>query len=147
MRSINTISLLVNDYDDAIAFYTGKLGFHLLEDTPLGDSGKRWVLISPDAPGTNSGPSSHTGPQTASQRQGCNLLLAQASDEDQKRAVGNQAGGRVMLFLTTDDFWRDHKSMIEAGVLFRETPREELYGIVAVFEDLYGNPWDLIQPR
>lgn len=136
MRSINTVSLLVHDYDEAIAFYTEKLGFRLLEDTVLGDDGKRWVLITPD--NATSG--------TTGNRGGVRLLLARASTPEQKLAVGNQAGGRVMFFLDTDDFWRDHKAMSSAGVTFKEAPREETYGIVAVFQDLYGNLWDLIQP-
>lgn len=138
MRTINTISLLVHDYDEAIAFYTEKMGFQLLEDTALADSDKRWVVISPcSLEGTaNDGPVG---------RFGANLLLAKASGEQQTKAVGNQAGGRVFLFLNTDDFWRDHTSMMNAGVTFNEAPREEAYGIVAVFQDLYGNLWDLIQ--
>lgn len=138
MRSINTISLLVHDYDEAIAFYTEKLGFRLVADTPLGDGDKRWVLISPD--------DDVQDPQSAASPAGAQLLLAQASSPEQKLAVGNQAGGRVMFFLNTDDFWRDHTAMSNAGVTFMETPREEAYGIVAVFQDLYGNLWDLIQP-
>jgi len=138
MRSINTISLLVNDYDEAIAFYTEKLGFSLLEDSALGAEGKRWVLISPAGAAKDSG---DTG-----RRAGVNLLLARASNDEQARAVGNQGGGRVMFFLDTDDFWRDYKAMSTAGVTFMEEPREEEYGTVAVFRDLYGNLWDLIQP-
>ncbi len=138
MRSIHTISLLVHDYDEAIAFYTGKLGFSLLEDSPLDDSGKRWVMISPDGGAQDS--------RTTGNRGGANLLLAQASTSEQIKAVGNQAGGRVMFFLDTDDFWRDHKAMSAAGVTFMEEPRVEAYGTVAVFQDLYGNLWDLIQP-
>ena len=125
-QHISSIALLVHDYDEAIAFYTEKLGFRLLQDSDLG-AGKRWVQLSP--PG-----SSH-----------CNLLLAKASKPQQCAAVGNQAGGRVWLFLHTNDFWRDYQSMVAKGVQFNETPREEPYGTVAVFEDLYGNKWDLLQ--
>ncbi|KKB77881.1 extradiol dioxygenase [Devosia soli] len=125
---IATISLLVADYDDAIRFYCDKLGFALVADIPLG-AGKRWVLVAP--PGGS----------------GARLLLAQADGEEQRAAVGRQAGGRVMLFLETDDFARDHLRMVEDGVRFIEAPRHEAYGSVAVFEDLYGNKWDLIEPR
>ncbi len=138
MRSINTISILVHDYDEAIAFYTEKLGFSLLEDSALGDGGKRWVLISPA--------STSRGENNAGRGEGADILLARASNDEQARAVGNQGGGRVMFFLNTDDFWRDHKAMSTAGVTFMEAPREEAYGTVAVFRDLYGNLWDLIQP-
>jgi catechol 2,3-dioxygenase-like lactoylglutathione lyase family enzyme len=127
-RSIATITLVVRDYDEAIAFYRDKLGFALVADTPLGP-GKRWVLV---APGTGSG---------------AQLLLAQADGPAQEAAIGNQAGGRVMLFLETDDFARDHAAMTERGVPFLEPPRHEAYGSVAVFADLYGNKWDLIEPK
>ncbi len=127
-QSIALIALLVNDYDEAIEFYTQKIGFELLEDTQL-ETAKRWVIISP--PGTNKS----------------NLLLAKADGENQERAVGNQTGGRVFLFLYTDDFWRDYNNMLSKGVVFREAPREEVYGTVAVFEDLYGNFWDLLEPK
>lgn len=140
MPTINTISLLVHDYDEAIAFYTEKLGFQLLEDTAFADSDKRWVVISPCNPDSTANEE-----QQVTGRTGANLLLAKASGEQQAKAVGNQAGGRVFLFLNTDDFWRDHASMTNAGVIFNEAPREEVYGIVAVFQDLYGNLWDLIQ--
>lgn len=127
-QSLAQLALLVSDYDEAIAWYTGQLGFTLREDTPLG-GGRRWVVVAPrDTEGTG-------------------LLLAQAATDEQRAAVGRQAGGRVFLFLRTDDFWRDYRRMLAAGVLFRETPREEPYATVAVFEDLYGNPWDLLQPR
>lgn len=125
MRSIAAISILVPDYDEAIAYYVGKLGFVLIEDTRM-DESKRWVLVAPD--------------HNAS----CRLLLAQAV-YDQKSAIGNQSGGRVFLFLETDDFDRDHRSMCAAGVEFLEQPRGEAYGKVAVFRDLYGNKWDLIE--
>lgn len=125
-QQIGNIALVVNDYDEAIAFYTQKLQFDLVEDTNLG-GGKRWVQISP--PNSN----------------GTNLLLAKADGEVQQQAVGNQAGGRVFLFLQTNDFWRDYQLMKDNGVVFREEPRVEVYGTVVVFEDLYGNPWDLLQ--
>ena len=124
---IATVSLLVRDYDEAIGFYCGKLGFSLLEDTPLGD-GKRWVLVAP--PG----------------EAGARLLLARADSPAQAARVGDQTGGRVGFFLETDDFARDHAAFTAAGVRFREAPRHEGYGKVAVFEDLYGNAWDLIEP-
>ncbi len=123
---IGALALLVDDYGAAIDFYTRKLGFTLVEDTDLG-GGKRWVLVSP--PGAT---------------ETC-LLLAKADNAEQKTRVGNQTGGRVFLFLHTDDFQRDHDSMRENGVRFLEEPRQEAYGTVAVFEDLYGNKWDLIQ--
>ena len=125
-QNIASIALLVNDYDEAIAFYTQQLQFTLVEDTQL-DEEKRWVLVSP--------------PNST----GTKLLLAKASDDNQKLAVGNQAGGRVMLFLQTNDFWRDYDAMKDKGVNFKEQPREEPYATVAVFEDLYGNQWDLIE--
>lgn len=126
-QRIAHIAMLVNDYDEAIAFYTQKLQFNLIEDTRL-TATKRWVLIAP--PGTS----------------GCCLLLAKAADEIQEASVGKQAGGRVFLFLYTDDFLRDYQQMLESGIRFVGLPREERYGVVAVFEDLYGNLWDLIQP-
>jgi len=125
-QKIGNVALLVEDYDDAIEFYTQKLNFELVEDTDLGD-GKRWVQISPQ----NSN--------------GTNLLLAQASGEEQAQSIGNQAGGRVFLFLQTNDFWRDYESMKGQGVEFTEQPRIEQYGTVAVFKDLYGTKWDLLQ--
>lgn len=121
------ISLLVADYDEAIAFYTQKLGFRLAEDTPLG-AGKRWVVVSP--PGTGS----------------CSLLLARAASEAQQRCIGHQTGGRVFLFLHTDDFERDYRRLQAAGVAFVRPPASEPYGRVAVFADLYGNLWDLVEP-
>lgn len=126
MPRIATVSLLVHDLDEAIAFYRDAVGFDLVEDTDLG-GGKRWVRVRP--PGS-------TGPD---------LLLALPSDEAQAARVGDQAGGRVWLFLETDDFARDHARMTAAGVRFREEPRHEPYGTVAVWEDLHGTPWDLIQ--
>lgn len=125
-QQIGNIALVVENYDDAIEFYTKKLQFTLVEDTDLGD-GKRWVQISP--------------PNSS----GTNLLLAQASTDEQKLAIGNQAGGRVFLFLQTNDFWRDYELMKANDVVFNEEPRVEEYGTVVVFEDLYGNKWDLLQ--
>lgn len=125
-QQIGNIALVVENYDDAIEFYTKKLQFTLIEDTNLG-GGKRWVQISP--PNSN----------------GTNLLLAQASNEEQKLSIGNQTGGRVFLFLQTNDFWRDYELMKANGVVFNEEPRVEEYGTVVVFQDLYGNKWDLLQ--
>ncbi|EGQ7877639.1 VOC family protein [Vibrio parahaemolyticus] len=125
-QQIGNIALVVENYDDAIEFYTQKLQFTLVEDTDLG-GGKRWVQVSP--PNSN----------------GTNLLLAQASTAEQSHAVGNQSGGRVFLFLQTNDFWRDYDLMKANGVVFNEEPRVEDYGTVVVFEDLYGNKWDLLQ--
>lgn len=125
-QKIGNIALLVADYDDAIAFYTSKLQFSLIADTDLG-GGKRWVEIAP--PNSN----------------GSHLLLAKASNAQQQAAVGNQSGGRVFLFLQTNDFWRDYHAMLAKGVKFNEQPREESYATVAVFQDLYGNKWDLLQ--
>jgi len=122
------VALLVADYEEALAFYTQKLGFRLVADTPLG-GGKRWVLVAP--PGEVGGSA---------------LLLARAEGAEQLSRVGNQTGGRVFLFLTTDDFWRDYHALRARGVVFKEIPREETYATVAVFEDLYGNLWDLLQP-
>jgi catechol 2,3-dioxygenase-like lactoylglutathione lyase family enzyme len=118
--------LVVDDYDEAIAYFTEKLGFALVQDAPV-EAGKRWVVVAPRGGGTG-------------------LLLAKAADERQRRAVGAQAGGRVFLFLYTDDFRRDHAAFEGRGVPFVEGPRVEPYGIVAVFTDLYGNRWDLIEP-
>jgi quercetin dioxygenase-like cupin family protein/uncharacterized glyoxalase superfamily protein PhnB len=121
------IALVVTDYDEAIRFYTEKLNFTLLEDTPLSDT-KRWVRIAP--PGA----------------EGCCLLLAKATNAEQQSRVGNQTGGRVFLFLYTDDFWRDYHAMAGKSVKFVRPPSKEIYGTVAVFEDIYGNLWDLIEP-
>jgi catechol 2,3-dioxygenase-like lactoylglutathione lyase family enzyme len=126
-QRIGAVTLLVPDYDDAISYFRGVLGFELVEDTPLGD-GKRWVLVRP--PG---------GAGTA-------LLLARAASEQQSEGICSQGGGRVFLFLETDDFARDHARYLAAGVRFMEEPRREPYGTVAVFEDAFGNRWDLIQP-
>ncbi len=123
---IGAVTFLVRDYDEAIAFFTQALRFSLVEDSALGD-GKRWVLVAP--PGGA----------------GVRLLLARAANPEQLAAVGRQAGGRVFLFLHTDDFARDHQAMKQHGVRFAEEPRHEAYGTVAVFEDLYGNKWDLLQ--
>ena len=128
LQQIAHVTVLVTDYDEAIAFYTGKLGFRLLTDTPLAP-GKRWVLV---APGGVVGPA---------------LLLAQAEGPAQQSQVGQQTGGRVFLFLTTDDFWADYRRLVANGVSFQETPREEAYATVVVFADLYGNLWDLLQPK
>lgn len=124
-QRLGLTTLLVHDYDDAIAYYVGVLGFDLREDTPLTD-GKRWVVVAPS--GTGAG-----------------LLLARAVGDRQRRAIGDQGGGRVFLFLETDDFARDYLAYVERGVSFIETPRHEAYGTVAVFEDILGNRWDLIQ--
>ncbi len=120
------LALLVKDYDEAVNYYTQTLGFELLEDTPLSEN-KRWVRISP--PGSS-----------------CHLLLAKATNEAQEKQIGNQAGGRVFLFLYTDDFYRDYDNYRSKGVEFLREPSEESYGTVSVFKDLYGNLWDLIQP-
>lgn len=125
-KHIACFALVVADYDEAIDFYVRKLGFDLREDTDMGD-GKRWVLVAP------------RGAQTA-------ILLARAVDDEQRAAIGRQTGGRVGFFLHTDDFARDHASMLAHGVRFHEEPRHEPYGTVAVFEDLYGNRWDLLEP-
>ena len=125
-QSIIHIALVVRDYDEAIAYFTGQLGFGLVEDTNLGN-GKRWVLIAPSG-------SRET-----------RILLAKAVTADQTQHIGNQTGGRVFLFLHTDDFWRDYEAYRSRGVLFRQAPRVEPYGTVAVFDDLYGNRWDLLQ--
>lgn len=126
-QTIATFTLVVRDYDEAIRWYVDVLGFVLLEDSELG-GGKRWVRVAP--PGAA----------------GSGLLLARAATPEQAAAIGRQAGGRVFGFLQTDDFRRDHAAMLARGVHFREAPREEAYAMVAVFEDLYGNPWDLLQP-
>jgi catechol 2,3-dioxygenase-like lactoylglutathione lyase family enzyme len=124
-QNIGYVALVVREYDEAIAFFTQALGFTLIEDTDLGD--KRWVLVAP--PGSN----------------GTHLLLARAVNPEQAQHIGNQTGGRVFLFLHTDDFWRDYRVMKGRGVRFHEEPRHESYGTVAVFEDLYRNKWDLLQ--
>lgn len=126
-QQIAHIALMVNDYDEAIEFYTQKLHFVVIEDTMLSAT-KRWVILSPAG------------------STGCSLLLAKADSEEQKTRIGNQTGGRVFLFLYTDDFWRDHSDMLAKKINFVREPVKEPYGTVAVFEDLYGNLWDLIQP-
>ncbi|MDQ1118167.1 MULTISPECIES: VOC family protein [Pseudoxanthomonas] len=126
-RRIALTTLVVADYDEAIAWYTGKLGFALLENLDQGH--KRWVVVGP------------------SDQRAAALLLARASDEQQRQRIGDQTGGRVGFFLHTDDFWRDHAAMTAAGVEFLEHPREEAYATVAVFRDLYGNTWDLLEPK
>lgn len=128
-QSIATVALVVRDYDEALAFYVGTLGFTLVEDTYLPAEHKRWVTVVP--PGS-------TGPL---------LLLARAVGEEQSSRIGNQTGGRVFLFLHTDDFWRDYEAYRRKGVVFVREPKEESYGTVAVFEDIYGNLWDLLQPK
>ncbi|MGC1649572.1 MAG: VOC family protein [Candidatus Sulfotelmatobacter sp.] len=125
-QKLGCIALVVRDYDEAIRFYTHSLGFRLIEDTDLG-GGKRWVRVRP--PGST----------------GTELLLAKAVNPEQASRIGNQTGGRVFLFLHTDDFWRDYRAMTERGVKFVRPQSEESYGTVAVFEDLYGNQWDLLQ--
>jgi catechol 2,3-dioxygenase-like lactoylglutathione lyase family enzyme len=126
-QSIAHIALVVRDYDEAIAFYTQTLHFTLVEDTYQTAQDKRWVVVSP--PGAT----------------GTTLLLARASKPEQEPFIGNQTGGRVFLFLDTDDFWRDYHEMVAKGIKFIRPPKEEPYGWVAVFEDLYGNLWDLVQ--
>jgi len=127
-RRVATVTVVVSDYDEAVAWYVEKLGFTLAEDVDLG-GGKRWVVVAPAG------------------GQGARLLLAEASDAEQASRIGNQSGGRVFLFLETDDFARDHRAMLAKGVEFREAPRFEAYGTVAVFTDLHGNLWDLIEPK
>lgn len=126
-QSIVHLALVVRDYDEAIEFYTTKLNFTVVEDTCQPEQGKRWVVVSP--PGSV----------------GTTILLARASKPEQEAFIGNQAGGRVFLFLNTDDFWRDYREMVSKGVKFIRGPQEAGYGMVAVFEDLYGNLWDLLQ--
>jgi catechol 2,3-dioxygenase-like lactoylglutathione lyase family enzyme len=126
-QSIVHIALVVKDYDEAIQFYTKKLHFTLLEDTYQPEQDKRWVVVAP--PGSI----------------GTTLLLARASKSEQEPFIGNQAGGRVFLFLSTDDFWRDYNDMVAKGIKFVREPKTQDYGTVAVFEDLYGNLWDLLE--
>jgi catechol 2,3-dioxygenase-like lactoylglutathione lyase family enzyme len=127
-QHIAHISIVVKEYDEAINFYTHQLGFELVEDTVLSDT-KRWVLVAPKGSA------------------GCRLLLAKAANEVQQSRIGNQTGGRVFLFLHTDDFWRDYNNYTAKGVNFVRPPSKEAYGTVAVFEDLYGNLWDMIGPE
>jgi catechol 2,3-dioxygenase-like lactoylglutathione lyase family enzyme len=126
-QTLGAVTLVVRDYDEAIAFFVDRLGFVQVEDTPL-EGGKRWVVVRPAGGGAS-------------------LLLARAAADEQAAQVGRQAGGRVAFFLHTDDFWRDHRAFTSRGVRFLEAPRAEAYGTVAVFADLYGNRWDLIQPN
>lgn len=127
IQSIVHIALVVRDYDEAIDFYTKKLSFELIEDTYQPEQDKRWVVVAP--PGSK----------------GTTLLLAKASKAEQEPFIGNQSGGRVFLFLNTDDFWRDYHEMMAKGIVFVREPKEAPYGMVAVFKDLYGNQWDLLQ--
>lgn len=127
-QRIANVALVVDDYDDAIQFYTQKLNFMLIEDTKLSET-KRWVLVAPQG------------------EAGTRLLLAKADGDEQKSRIGNQTGGRVFLFLFTDDFWRDYRNMQANAITFVRPPAEEPYGTVAVFEDLYGNLWDMIEPK
>ncbi len=126
-QRIAQMALVVNDYDEAIEFYTQKLDFTLIEDTVLSET-KRWVVVAPKGEGS------------------CNLLLAKAANEEQRTRVGNQTGGRVFMFMFTDDFWRDYNNMVEKGIEFVRPPAKYEYGTVAVFKDLYGNLWDFIEP-
>jgi catechol 2,3-dioxygenase-like lactoylglutathione lyase family enzyme len=128
-QSIFLVALVVRDYDEAIQFYTQKLRFTLIEDTYQPEQDKRWVVVAP--PGSSA----------------TRLLLARASKHEQESFVGNQTGGRVFLFLQTDDFWRDYRHMVSVGITFVREPSTESYGTVAVFQDLYGNLWDLVEPK
>jgi len=129
MQYISLTALVVRDYDEALQFYVGTLGFELIEDTYIAEQNKRWVVVAP--PGAKEG----------------RLLLARAVGDEQVSRVGNQTGGRVFLFLNTDDFWRDYRDLAAKGVVFVRGPTEEPFGTVAVFKDLYGNLWDLVQHR
>ncbi|EST19861.1 VOC family protein [Streptomyces roseochromogenus] len=140
MRRVALVTLVVDDYDEAIRFYTEALGFRLAEDAPRPD-GSRWVVVEPGRPESRNGQNGQSAALA-----GTGLLLARAKDEAQRSRVGDQTGGRVGFFLHTDDFDRDHARMAAAGVTFLEEPRHEPYGTVAVFQDLYGNRWDLLQP-
>ena len=128
-QSIGQVALVVREYDEAIDFYVGTLGFRLVEDTYIPEQDKRWVVVAP--PGASES----------------RLLLARAVGEEQSSRIGNQTGGRVFLFLYTDDFWREFHSYRAKGIVFVREPKEERYGTVAVFKDLYGNLWDLLQPK
>jgi catechol 2,3-dioxygenase-like lactoylglutathione lyase family enzyme len=128
-QALGLVSLVVRDYDEALSFFVGTLGFVLVEDTYVPEQDKRWVVVSP--PGATE----------------CHLLLARAASDEQESRVGNQTGGRVFLFLYTEDFWRDYERYRSRGVEFVRPPKEEPYGTVAVFRDLYGNMWDLLQPK
>lgn len=126
-QSVVHVAVVVSDYDEAIGFYTSKLGFKLIEDTYIPEQNKRWVLVAPQ----NS--------------KGVAILLAKAANPEQTRFMGNQAGGRVFLFLSTDDFWRDYNQFLANGIKFVRNPEKHVYGMAAVFEDLYGNRWDLLE--
>ncbi|MES2370024.1 MAG: VOC family protein [Pseudomonadota bacterium] len=128
-QSIGQVAIVVSEYDEAITFYTSTLGFTLIEDTYIPEQDKRWVIVTP--------------PNSTESR----VLLARAANDEQASRIGNQTGGRVFMFLFTDDFWRDYKNYQSKGVVFVREPKEETYGTVAVFEDLYGNLWDLLQPK
>jgi catechol 2,3-dioxygenase-like lactoylglutathione lyase family enzyme len=128
-QSLAHIALIVRDYDEAIAWFTGVLGFTLVADEPQPEQNKRWVLVAP----------------RGARGDAATLLLARASSPEQAAFIGNQAGGRVFLFLRTDDFWRDYRELVAKGVRFVRPPADQPYGTVAVFEDLYGNLWDLVQ--
>lgn len=128
-QSLGLVALVVRDYDEALSFYVGTLGFTLVEDTPVPEQQKRWVVVAP--PGAKS----------------CRILLARAVGDEQSSRIGNQTGGRVFLFLQTDDFWRDFRAYTTKGVEFVRQPSEQPYGTVAVFRDLYGNLWDLVQMK
>ncbi|WP_407522752.1 VOC family protein [Lacibacter sp. MH-610] len=127
-QRIAHIALVVKDYDEAINFYCNQLGFELIEDTVMSAT-KRWVMVKSKGEGN------------------CSLLLAKAAGEEQESRIGNQTGGRVFLFLYTDDFWRDYNNYSSKGIVFVREPKDETYGTVAVFKDLYGNLWDLIEPK
>jgi catechol 2,3-dioxygenase-like lactoylglutathione lyase family enzyme len=126
-QSLGLVSLVVREYEEALDFFVGKLGFVVVEDRPVPEQAKRWVVIAPPGSG------------------GANLLLGRASSPEQESRIGNQTGGRVFLFLYTDDFWRDYNAYRSHGIVFVRAPQEQPYGTVAVFEDLYGNLWDLVQ--
>lgn len=128
-QSLGQVALVVREYDEALDFYVGKLGFTLTEDRTIPEQTKRWVVLTPPGGGG-----------------GARLLLARAVNPEQSARIGNQTGGRVFLFLYTDDFWRDYRAYLAKGVVFVREPKEEKYGTVAVFQDLYGNLWDLLQP-
>jgi catechol 2,3-dioxygenase-like lactoylglutathione lyase family enzyme len=128
-QSLGLVSLVVRDYDEALGFFVGQLGFELIEDTPVPEQAKRWVVVAPRGTG------------------GARLLLARASTAEQQACVGRQTGGRVFLFLYTDDFWRDYELYRSRSVEFVREPKQEPYGTVAVFKDLYGNLWDLVERR
>jgi catechol 2,3-dioxygenase-like lactoylglutathione lyase family enzyme len=128
-QSLGLVSLLVRDYEEALSFFVGKLGFALIEDTPVPEQNKRWVVVKPRG------------------ASGSCLLLARASTDEQLKLVGDQAAGRVFLFLYTDNFWRDYETYKSSGIEFIRPPQQQPHGMVAVFKDVYGNAWDLIQPN